>query len=629
MSFRPCITAAREVLDRAARELGYEGLGHVVQEPPREELGDLSSNLPHVLARAMGELPGELAARLAEAVGPRPRPEIERVEPHPTGYINIRLNRAWLADRVLAGTLSAEWGRLSLGRGRRVFLEHTSVNPNKAIHLGHARNMVLGDALARLLAWVGYDVAVLNYIDDTGVQVADLLVGFLKLGFSEEPPEGRAFDQYCGDEVYVKVNELYEKKPELLNERRELLRLLEDPPAQLAPKIESIVNRVVAANLRTAWRLNCYYDLLNWESHILRAGLWRRVFDAMKERGLAKLAEEGEHRGCWVVNMKDLGERVLVRSDGTTVYEAKDIAYAVWKLGGLEDPFLYREYAQQPNGRALWSTSLHGGERLERFKGGADLAITLVDVRQRDAQRVVGEIAALMAGGEKEYRHVGYEVVALSRATAERLGLDAKGRPFLHMSGRKGEYVNVDPFLDLLRARIKEGIRSRNEGMSDEWAEEVAERAAVAALRYEMLKKDLNTMIVFDLDEALRLEGDTGLYLLYSYARARRIIEKAGDIADYDPRLASLLTEEAEWRLVKKIAQLDLALEEAVSFLSPHVLARYSFELTNLFNRFYERLPVLRAEGELRMARLHLVRAYLTTLGVAAGLLGLPLVERL
>lgn len=626
MSFRACLSAAKGLLEEAAIKLGLRPKEHAIAEPPREELGDLASNLPLLLAAELGLRPQDVAARLVEQAGHHEA--IGALEAHPTGYVNVRLNRPWLADRVLRGTLAEEWGRLDLGQGRTVFLEHTSVNPNKAIHLGHARNMVLGDALARILRWTGHRVAVLNYIDDTGVQVADLLVGFFRLGFSEDPG-ARAFDQYCGDEVYVKVNELYGQRPELLEERRAMLKLLEEQPPGFSDRAQRIIARVVEGNLRTAWRLRCFYDLLNWESHILRTGLWHRVFELLKAKKLVRYAEEGEHRGCWVVDLEGLGERVLVRSDGTTVYEAKDIAYAVWKLGGLEDPFLYIEYAKQPNGQPLWSTSAEGGRRLEAFSRGAELAITLIDVRQRDAQRLVGEVATRLVGGGRQYRHVGYEVVALSRATAERLGLDARGRPFLHMSGRRGEYVNVDPFLDQLKERIRRGILERNEGLAEAEAEEVAERASVAALRYEMLKRDLDSMIVFDMEEALRLEGDTGLYLLYSCARARRILEKAGALGEYREGLAELLKEHEEWRLIKAIARLDLALEQAVASLTPHVLARYSFELTNAFNKFYERLPVLRAEGELRSARLHLVRAYLASMRVAAELLGLPLVERL
>ena len=622
MSYLEALSEARRLIEEALAglELKFD-----VSEPTVAGMGDIACNVAFPAARAFRKPPAEVAEELVKRIE---APELfERVEAHPKGYINFFLNYPVYATKLLERVLKGEFGRLEMGRGRKAVLEHTSVNPNKALHIGHARNVVVGDSMARMLRRAGYEVSVLNYIDDTGAQVADVIVGFLYLGMDHEK-EGVRFDQYCGDEVYVKVNEAYERDPGLLERRKEVLKQLEEGKGPIAEFAEGIIRRVVEEQLKTCWRLGAEYDLLNWESHILRAGYWDEVFQELKRRGFVELEREGRYAGCWVIKGEEGEEKVLVRSDGTAVYAAKDIPYAAWKLGLLKDRFYYDIFTEQPSGRKLWTTVTEGGKGEHPTFNGGDIAIAIIDVRQSRVQRFVAMAAKALGGEGKEYVHLGYEVVALSKDTARELGMSVKeDREFYHMSGRKGLYVNVDDVLDELERRAREESRARNpEGA---WISDVGRKVAVGALRYALLKQDLEKMIIFDLKEALRLEGDTGPYLQYSLARAYRILEKAGG---YTPRpgLGRYLNTEEERALILLMSKYEKALLEAVANFSPKRLANYARELAVTFNQFYERRPVLQEEDEgVRLARLTLVGAYAMLYSDVLELLGVPPLKRL
>ncbi len=624
MSYLEALSEARRLVEEA---LGGLELKFDVSEPTVAGMGDIACNVAFSAARAFGKPPAEVARELVERIEV---PKLfERVEAHPKGYINFFLNYPFYASRLLERVLKGEFGRLDVGRGRKVVLEHTSVNPNKALHIGHARNVVVGDSMARMLRRAGYELSVLNYIDDTGAQVADVIVGFLYLGMELEK-EGVKFDQYCGDEVYVKVNEAYERDPGLLERRKEVLKQLEEGKGPIAEFAEKVIRRVVEEQLKTCWRLGAEYDLLNWESHILRTGYWDEVFEELKRKGFVELAREGKYAGCWVIKGEEGEEKVLVRSDGTAVYAAKDIPYAAWKLGLLEDRFGYEVFTKQPSGRELWTTVPEGGRREHPTFNGGDIAITIIDVRQSRVQRFVAMATKALGGEGKKYVHLGYEVVALSKDTVKELGMSVKeDREFYHMSGRKGLYVNVDDVLDELERRAREESRARNPREDEAWIADVGRKVAVGALRYALLRQDLDKIIVFDLKEALRLEGDTGPYLQYSLARAYRILEKAGSYAPR-PELGGYLTTDEERALVLLMSKYEKALLEAVKNFSPKRLANYARELAVTFNQFYERRSVLQEEDErVRLARLTLVEAYTKLYSDVLELLGIPPLKRL
>ena len=642
MKFREFEAEVRDALVAAAKERGYQ-LGEVeLLRPPNPELGDVSSPVGLRLAREAKKAPGVIARELAETIDASATWRlIGGVEAHDSGYVNFRTNWGLFAHELLESVLRPEGGVLQLdapGARKRVAIEHTNVNPNKALHIGHARNLVLGDSLVRTMKRLGHEVQTLNYIDDSGAQVADVIVGLRFLHISDEAPEGVKFDAYCGDVVYTKVNQVYERDPSLKEKQRLVLKEIERGSGEISEYSEKIVSQILAAQLQTCWRLGARYDLLNWESHILRTGMWNEVFEELKSKGIAVLETEGENAGCWVVKDKELGDdKVLVRSDGTVVYVAKDIPYAAWKIGLVGDQFSYRVYGTQPDGSTLWSTTAKrssgpeaGAPPHPRF-GGADLAISVIDSKQSRLQKVVSRVLERLEGKESErYMHRAYEVVALSKKSAESLGLTVE-KEFVHMQGRKGIYINVDTVLDALKSKSAEETKRRNPDRSDEWVASVADVLAVAAFRFELVKQDPDKMIAFDLESSLRLQGDTGPYLLYSYARASRILVKSGATGPTTSEAsARKLTHPKEVALLKLISTYDKSVMEAERYLSPKEVATYAHSLAATFSEFYEAVQVnSEPDASLREARLAMIEGFRVILKDALGLLGIQALEEI
>ncbi|QQG49179.1 MAG: arginine--tRNA ligase [archaeon] len=631
MKFLEFEDEVRRVLSEASESYGHQDQIDLVV-PPSPEYGDLACALPIRIARGASRKPGEVAIELASKVMNRlsGTKYIGSVTPHRGGYVNFSINYGpFIADSIKAIT-SGEMGERA-GVGQTIAVEHTNVNPNKALHIGHARNLVLGDSLVRVLRYLGNDVQALNYIDDSGAQVADVVVGFKFLGYSDEPPEGSKYDSYCGDEVYVKVNQEYAKDPSLKEKQSLVLKEVEKGTGPIAEYARSIVARILAAQLQTCWRMGARYDLLNWESHIVHSGMWDDIFSKMKESGLVRLETEGDNKGCWVIPDPESGEqKVVVRSDGTVVYVAKDIPYAAWKIGLIGDPFGYGEYpTPQPEGPNLYTTTLDKGTAKKKF-GGADLAISVIDTRQSYLQRIVSKVLeSLSKGASKRYLHRSYEVVAISKRTALRLGFEVVGE-FAHMSGRKGLFVNADAVLSALKEKAQAETRRRNLSETKEWVDDVAEAVAVSALRYELLKQDPDKMIVFDLEESLRFQGDTGPYLLYTYARARRILGKTAGSPGIDQASAAKLVLPQEKALAKKLSMLDRAVASAGEYRSPREVAKYGHELAVAFNEFYESVQVNKEEDAvLRNARLALVDSASKVLAKSMDLMGLPIRQKI
>jgi arginyl-tRNA synthetase len=359
--------------------------------------------------------------------------------------------------------------------------------------------------------------------------------------------------------------------------------------------------------------------------------MWERVFEQMKKQGVAVLETEGENAGCWVIKDQELGdEKVLVRSDGTVLYVAKDIPYAAWKVGLIPDPFRYDVYCEQPGGPTLWTTTTDVGRSQHPHFGTADLAISVIDAKQSRLQKIVSRVLQLMGGeGGGRYLHRGYEVVALSKKSAESLGIETE-KEFVHMQGRKGLYINVDTVLGALKTKARGETKKRNPEESDEWVEEVAEKLAIAAFRFELLKQDPDKMIAFDIESSLELQGETGPYLLYSYARAKRIISKSDASPSIDEKSAASLNNPKEKELVKLLSMFDKAIIEGGEYLNPKEVARYSHSLCALFNEFYEAVQVNSEPDErIKTARLALVEAFSTTLMDALDLMGIQKLEKM
>ena len=631
MKFKEFEAEVEEVLSQACRDAGYRNVEIEVAQPPNPAYGDLASVVPIRIAKETGGKPGDVAVAIASKAMEHSKKSkyIGGVSPHLGGYVNFSLNHS----RFISDSISdISHGDLGGERepGETIVIEHTNVNPNKALHIGHARNLVLGDSLVRVMRYMGHTVQALNYVDDSGAQVADIIVGFKFLDIPEEAPPGIKYDAYCGDSVYTKVNQEYAKDPHLKEKQSLVLKAIETGTGDIAEYTRGIVQRILRAQLSTCWRMGASYDLLNWESQLVHSKMWERLFETLKKMGYVKFQDQGENKGCWVIPDPETGEeKVVVRSDGTVVYVAKDIPYAAWKIGLIDDPFGYEVFDSDQPGSVLYSTTL-SKRRSNLHFGGAHLAISFIDTRQSYLQRIVAKVLdQLHEGSSRRYLHRSYEVVSLSKETAAAMGFAIEGE-FAHMSGRKGLYVNVDVMLERLKEKAKVETRKRNLSESEEWVEEVAESVAVAALRYELLKQDPDKMIVFDMEGALQFQGDTGPYLLYTYARARRILDKTEGKPLISPAAAARLDKRQEVGLAKKMSMLDVSAAEAEEYLSPKEIALFAHELAVLFNDFYENIPVNKEpDTQLRDARLALVDAASRVLAESMRLMGIPVKDRI
>lgn len=625
MTFQHILDEIHGNIAKILDELQVEGVAFQVTAA-RPGFGDVSCNVAFLLAKRLKKSPREMARTISAMYENRASPLVKSVQAHDSGYVNYMADWSRLSELILTESFRDGYGEIDIGGGSAVTVEHTSVNPNKALHIGHIRNIVIGDVISRILQRTNHRVNVLNYVDDSGLQVADIIIGFRQLGFPVDPPDGKKFDQYCGDDVYVRTTSRYETDQSLKDLRDGVLQDMEDGKSETARFAGMITRRVLADQLRTCWNLGVTYDCLNFESQIVRSGLWSRTFAKLKEMKLVEYETAGENSGCWVIRGHNAkADKVLVRSNGTATYVAKDIPYAAWKLGLVDDPFGYEEYdARQPDGRVLWQTVLD--ESAERKNFAAGRVITVIDSRQARLQQLVG---SLMSKFESDaYVHLGYESVTLSPDTARTLGLDTQGRQ-AQMSGRKGLYVNADSVYDLLAEKASAETAARHPEMADSEIRHIAHQVSVGALRYEMIRQDLDKMITFDLSRSLSLEGDTASYIQYTFARASRIMEKSGrsprPSADF-----SMLSEPAELALIGKIGMFGIHVRDAARNLSPKVIARYCHDLAVCFNEFYERVRVLGlADRGLEDSRLCLVNSFQITLEKALDLLGIAAPRRM
>jgi arginyl-tRNA synthetase len=521
----------------------------------------------------------------------------------------------------------------------KTIVEHTAINPNKAAHVGHLRNAALGDTLVRVLRFRGTPVEVQNYIDDTGVQVADVIVGFRELEHHtledvRTIADTTRFDFYCWD-LYSRVTDWYDGDPARLAIRASALHDLEQGGNDIAAMGCFIVDRIVRAHLKTMARLNIAYDLLTYEGDILRLQFWAQAFDILKAQGAVYLQTEGRHKGCWVMRIEEGGpatesgeaedesrEKVIVRSNGVVTYVGKDIANQFWKFGLLGRDFHYRRFAEQATGHTLWSTTSSGAEPGAPPFGHARRIYNVIDSRQMYLQALLSQALRTLGHPEEAANsvHFSYEMVALSHTTARELGYpppegdDAK-KPFVEVSGRKGLGVKIDDLLDLLTAKASAEVAKRNPEFSTAESARVATQIAVAAIRYFMLKFSRGKLIVFDMEEALSFEGETGPYLQYAVVRANNIFHKLREreglvAADVLASLDDLPDDELApgdeadahdlWALVFEAARLDDIVEQTIRALEFSVLAKYAFGLAQLFNAFYHRYPILNEEDAAR-----------------------------
>ncbi len=589
----------------------------VVEQPPRPEFGDLAFPFAFELAKTLKRAPRKIAEEVASRMPPVPG--VARLEPAGAGYVNVFFDRSALAEALLRGEAPAP-----ASVEGKVIVEHTNINPNKAAHIGHLRNAALGDTFVRILRARGWTVEVQNYIDNTGVQVADVVVGFQHLeGKTTEEVrrlvEGSQvrFDYYCWD-LYARVSKFYEEDAARLELRARALQEIEHGEGETARLAETVSEAIVLAHLRTMHRLNAEYDLLPRESEILRLKFWEQAFEQLKSRGAIYLETRGKNKGCWVMpaasdgtpseNDEDEDAKVIVRSNGTVTYVGKDIAYQLWKFGLLGRDFYYLPYHTYPGGKKLWVTAAAPGKNgagAPSF-GHASRVYNVIDVRQSYLQNIV--VAGLRAlGYEQEAQnsvHFAYEMVALSPRCCQEMGIELtpeeQKRPYVEVSGRKGLGVKADDLLDTLYERALAEVRPRHADREAAFQAEVARKIAVGAVRFFLLKFTRNAVIAFDFAEALNFDGETGPYVQYAAVRAANILRKAGARPDFSPlrreELARLLEgpEGGEfWQLLLLAARAEAVAEQALGSSEPAALAKYAFELAQTFNVFYHRHHIL------------------------------------
>jgi len=628
MAFKSIIDETENNLNKILNDLSISDVKFTV-EPAKPGFGDVSSNVSFLLSKHLKKSPKDIAEMLSEKYDHCSSTLVLKTEAHPSGYLNFFANWEKLSQLILSESHLPEFGDVDIGKNSTIVVEHTSVNPNKALHIGHIRNIIIGDTVSRILEKANYKVNVLNYIDDSGLQVADIIVGFKHLGFDQEPPDGKKFDHYCGDDVYVKTTEKYELDSSLEDIRKNVLKELEDGNSETAKFADKITRRVLTNQLETCWNLSVSYDCLNFESQIIRSGLWDKIFEKIKEMNLIEFENEGKNAGCWVICGADREEdKVIVRSNGTATYIAKDIPYAAWKLGLVEDPFHYQKYEkEQPHSRVLWQTTLDSNnEPSQNFTG--EKVITVIDSRQDRLQKIITSLMAKFKSVSDAYVHLSYESVTLSAETAKILGLETDGKQ-AQMSGRKGLYVNADSVYDLLKKKTMEETKKRHPEMDSSEIEKIAHNVSVGTLRYEMIKQDLDKIITFDLTKSLSLEGDTAPYIQYTHARAARILEKSERAPSIEVDF-SLLKEKSELDLIKIIGLFDIHVRDAANNLSPKVIARYCHDLAVAFNSLYEHVKVLQLGDEtLENSRLCIVNSFKITLEKALNLIGIVAPDRM
>jgi arginyl-tRNA synthetase len=619
----------------------------VVEQPPSTQFGEYALPLSFELAKKLRKPPRRIAEEIVAGLGEVPG--FEKLEVAGAGYINARVDRSELAAALAAGPAATPEIPV------KILVEHTSINPNKAAHIGHLRNAILGDTFVRLLRAHGRSVDVQNYIDNTGVQVADVVVGFAHLEKKSRAEierliaSGPRFDYTCWD-LYARVTQWYAQDKKNLGVRLDTLHAIEQGGHDLSVIADLISTTVLRRHLETMQRLDIEYDFLPRESEILHLHFWNLAFQQMKEKGVLYLETEGKNEGCWVMERGGLDKRkaetpeeaeqnqkVIVRSNGTVTYVGKDIAYHLWKFGLLGRDFGYRRFYRYPNGHECWISAEHGEADHPHF-GDVTEIYNVIDSRQQDAQNNV--IEALRALGHTQqadhYTHFSYDMVALTPRCAQELGYELAEddwvKPYIEISGRRGFGVKADDLIDTLIASAQKEVDSRHPALAKAERTRIATEIAVGALRYFMLKFTKNSVIAFDFRDALSFEGETGPYAQYAVVRATNIFRKAGvepeaalaEKIDYASFFSGETGNEI-WELWLTASRFTQVVEQCIATTEPAHMAKYAFQLAQVFNNFYHRHHILTEPDEGRkkfllataaVVRRELIRA-LAVMGIA------------
>lgn len=672
----------REALrDFIRARYGLADVSVVTERPPRIAMGEVATPVCFELAKRLQRAPRQIAQEIVAEMGAVEG--VARFAVAGGGYVNAYLDRAAFFTALAAP--AAE--QVQPAAPGKTIVEHTAINPNKAAHIGHLRNAVLGDTFVRLLRAAGQRVEVQNYIDNTGVQVADVVIGFLHLE-KKSLDEVRAlaaqsaghaasrqprFDYYCWD-LYTRVTQWLEADPSRAALRLATLKAIEHGAGVEAQMGEAIAQAILHCHLRTMERLGIEYDALPRESEILHLKFWDTAFEQLKSRGAIHLATSGKNAGCWVMRTDSAGDarqpaesdapssdaasdddaKIIVRSNGTVTYVGKDIAYQLWKLGLLGKEFQWRKFHRHPSGHDVWISCSAGGDASAPHFGGGEPVYTVIDSRQSYLQNVVA--AGLRALGYHRQAdrsvHFAYDMVALTPRCAAELGYEIPPeearKPWVEVSGRKGQGVKADDLLDRLEAAAQAEVDARHPETPEAERRAIAHAIAIGALRFYLLKYTRTTVVAFDFKDALSFEGETGPYCQYAVVRARNIFRKyagqqaAGASQHQPPVMAAMgvalpaLPEGAAqsilaapdgddlWELLLLAGSLDTELRKALAAQEPAFVAKYAFALAQAFNLFYHKHHILSEEDAARKSLLLALTAILERqLTAALALLGI------
>ncbi|MHA1908734.1 MAG: arginine--tRNA ligase [Candidatus Thorarchaeota archaeon] len=618
-----------ELLAQAAL-VDIETIRRFIEVPPDSKLGDLATTISFHLAKELKKNPAQIASEIVEKLVPliEENELVEKVESKGP-YINLFYNRGKYAKYTLEVVhgLTNEYGKTDSYSGKRALIESPAVNPSKPWHIGHTRNAVLGDTLGNVLRAAGWEVIKLDYINDLGLQIAQLTWKILQLGDEETDAK---YDHYLGH-LYVEVQDAFDNEEKVNQEIREVSRKLEDLNSREAKASLKMVTQCVHAQYQTAYRLGIDHDYQVWESAIAHSGLLETAREMMLKADNIVKIEEGDMAGCIVAKLDTLDEfkdmqnpnKILFRSDGTRTYTGADVGTQLWKFGIINDPFKYQLFAKQPNEIKIYRTSLDGKyHALGKF----DAVFNVIGSEQSHPQRLIYVILDLLGYKEQSENshHIGYEFVGLEEAD---------------FSGRKGTWIgySLDVVLDRAFDLAREEVSKRNPEENAEFKDEVAESVAAGAVRYFLLNASPDRKITFSWEKALDFNGDAAPYLQYSHARATRILEKVESGSTGKPNL-ELLMHDAEFALLKAIAKLPEEIVETVESLQKSTwgtsfpcnkMTTFCYNLATLFSKFYDSCPVMKAETNLKMARLELVKAFKVAMANCLRIIGVPVVDRM
>jgi len=605
--------------------------------PVERKFGDLSTNLAFALAKKSKSKPFLIANAIVEKLQDQ-LPEVETIQVAGGGFINFFLRRGQF--------LLNQWQNLVRPlprRSEKVIIEHTSINPNKAAHIGHLRNSCLGDTLARCSRFLGYEVEVQNYIDDTGIQIADVVWGLLyyqqkDLVAIKKIP---ALAPYLWD-LYAEVNQAFAANENYAAERRDVHKKIED---KTNPEYEAclyIAEQVLLDHIRTMARLDIRYDLLARESDVIALDFFKAAAAELTSRQVMTGSQDPEKKGCLVIHYdREKIEKIIVRSNGTITYVGKDIAYNLWKFGLLPRDFYYRPFFTYPDSHPIYMTAAEPGTSAPPF-GRAGQVVNVIDVRQSYLQSLIAQVLNQLGHPEasRNFIHFSYEMVAMTPACVRDMGLplapDEEKKPYIEVSGRKGRAVKADDLIDQLIAKSEHELATRNSGLSTDESAAIARAIAVAALRYFMIKFNLNTVIAFDFKEALNFEGDSGPYLQYTMVRLNSILKKAG-VADLkaakgpgSPKLLDQKENDLYWEIVLNLSLLEIQVEYALTNHELSSLAAYAYSLCQKFNHYYHLFPILaEKDPAIRDLRLVLILLFKDKVERLLGLIGITVPARM